>query len=164
MVSLSNQEAIVSYPTTYVAPGGGDELYSGDATVTVKCRAAQTGGGYELFEIDMARGAVVPPHREPWAKAFYVLTGRMRVRSGDETYELGPGAFVTVPPGSANTFEVLSPAVKFLAISLGAGLGDFFADVDRHAAPGMTIEELLPVIAEIPARHGVQFIDESAVA
>lgn len=47
----------MSYPTTYVAPGGG-ELYSGDAT-----------------------------------------------------YELDPGAVVTVPPGSANTFEVLSPSV-----------------------------------------------------
>lgn len=46
-----------TYPTTYCGPGEGAELYSVDAEVTVKCRAAQTGGGFEVFEVDMPRGA-----------------------------------------------------------------------------------------------------------
>lgn len=154
----------MTYQTTFRPPGSGDELYSVDAEVTVKCRAADTGGTYEVFEVDMPRGADVPPHREPWAKAFYVLHGRMAVRSGEQTYELGPGAFVTVPPGAANTFSVLTPAVKFLAFSLGEGLGNFFADVDRNAPRGASFEELAPLMQDVVARNRVEFVDEPVTA
>lgn len=153
-----------TYPTTFCGPGEGVELYSVDAEVTVKCRAAQTGGGFEVFEVDMPRGADVPPHTEPWPKAFYVLSGRMAVRSGDETYELGPGGFVTVPPRAANTFRVLTPAVKFLAFSLGEGMGNFFADVDRTAPRGASLQELMPLMQDVVTRNDVQFVDEAVSA
>jgi len=154
----------MSYQTTYRPPGEGDELYSVDAAITVKCRAADTGGTYEVFEVDMPRGVGVPPHAEPWPKAFYVLHGRMAVRSGDQAYELGPGGFVTVPPGAANTFRVLTPAVKFLAFSLGEGMGGFFADVDRTAPRDASLEELAPLMQDVLTRHGVTFVDEPAAA
>ena len=148
----------MSDPAVYRAAGEGAELYSVDATVTVKCRAAETGGAYELFEIDMPRGALVPPHTEPWAKSFYMLHGRMSVRVGEQTYDLAPGDFVTVPPRTANTFEPRTPAVKFLAFSLGVGMGNFFADVDRTAPRQGSIEDLLPIMGEVTARNQVEFV------
>ena len=110
----------------------------------------------------MPGGPVVPQHREPWAKAFYVLHGRMAARAGEASYELGPGGFITVPPGTANTFEVLSPSVKFLAFSLGAGMGDFFADVGRPARDA-SFAELAPQPRELTARHGVTFAEQPLV-
>lgn len=154
----------MSYEVTFRAAGDGPELYNVDATVTVKCRAAETGGTYELFEVDMPRGAVVPPHREPWAKAFYMLHGSMSVQAGDRTYELGPGAFVNVPPGEANTFTVHTPSVKFLAFSLADGLGNFFADIDQNASRDASFEELLPLMLEITAHNKVTFVDQPAAA
>ena len=153
----------MAYTPTHRHPGEGEELYTVDATVTVKCRAADTGGTYEVFEVDVPRGPVVPAHREPWAKAFYVLHGRMAVQAGETSYELRPGGFITVPPGMANTFEVLSPSVKFLAFSLGAGMGDFFADVDRGAARDASFAELAPQLRELTARHGVTFAEQPLV-
>jgi quercetin dioxygenase-like cupin family protein len=147
----------MAYTSTHRHPGEGEELYTADATVTVKCRAAHTGGGYEVFEVDAARGPVVPAHREPWAKAFYVLHGRMAVQAGEASYELGPGAFLTVPPGTANSFEVFSPSVKFLAFSLGTGMGDFFADVDRAAERDASLANLASQLQELAARHHVTF-------
>lgn len=150
----------MTHRTTFRTPGSGVELYTVDATVTVKCRAADTDGAYEVFEVDVPRGPVVPPHREPWAKAFYLLHGRLSVQSGGDSYELEPGAFVTVPSGTANTFTVLTPSAKFLAFSIGSGMGDFFADVDRTASRDAALNELLPVLGELTARHGVAFAGE----
>jgi quercetin dioxygenase-like cupin family protein len=155
---VSLQE-VPAYDVSYRAAGDGPELYSVDATVTVKCRAAETGGGYELFEVDAPRGALVPPHTEPWPKAFYVLHGRMNVRAGDRSYDLGPGDFVTVPPGAVNTFAPQTPSVKFLTFSLGDGLGNFFADIDRSAPREGSVEDLMPVIGAVTARNHVTIVD-----
>ena len=53
---------------------------------------------YELFEVDAPRGAATPLHRTGWAKAYYVLHGRMIVQVEDEAFDLGPGSSITVPP------------------------------------------------------------------
>ncbi|MPZ83507.1 MAG: cupin domain-containing protein [Actinophytocola sp.] len=128
----------------HCAPGDGDELVSPDATITVKVGARHTGGGYELFEVDAPRGPAVPPHREPWGKAFYVLHGRLLVQAGDQGYDPGPGASIAIPPRTVNTFTVLTPSARFLVVSTG-GMGEFFADLDRGG----------PAV-EVAAGHGVE--------
>src|SRR5690348_14034599 len=97
--------------------GSGVEYAAPDATVTVKIGAEHTGGQYELFEIDAPRADAAPPHAESWSKAFYVLQGRILVQAGDRGYDLGPGAAISIPAGTLNTFSVLTPAAKFLTIS-----------------------------------------------
>jgi quercetin dioxygenase-like cupin family protein len=59
---------------------------------TVKIDGAHTDDTYELFEVDAPRGPTKPPHREGWAKAFYVLGGRIIVQVEDEAVDLGPGS------------------------------------------------------------------------
>ena len=68
--------------------------------LTVKIAAAHTDGQYELFEVDAPRGPATPLHKVGWAKAYYVLQGRMIVQVEDEGYDLGPGSSVTIPAGS----------------------------------------------------------------
>lgn len=105
----------------------------------MKVGARHTAGGYELFEVDAPRGAVTPPHREPWGKAFYLLHGRLLVQVGDEGFDLAPGASIAIPAGALNTFTVLTPSARFLVVSLTGGMGAFFADPERSVAAGAPV-------------------------
>jgi quercetin dioxygenase-like cupin family protein len=148
----------MTYLVQHTAAGEGIELATGDAIVTVKIDGAHTDDNYELFEVDAPRGPTTPAHRESWAKAFYVLNGRMIVQVEDEAIDLGPGSSITIPPGALNTFTVLSPTAKFLALSLTGGMGRLFSDLDAtpHDRP---IEEVGPQIQEVLSRHGVTIPD-----
>ncbi|MEU8221274.1 cupin domain-containing protein [Kribbella sp. NPDC048915] len=129
--------------------GSGVEYAAPDATVTVKIGAEHTDGKYELFEIDAPRGDAAPPHSESWSKAFYVLQGRILVQAGDQGYDLGPGASISLPAGTVNTFSVLTPAAKFLTISETGRMGAFFADL-AGADPAD-----FAALGAITSRHGV---------
>jgi quercetin dioxygenase-like cupin family protein len=135
--------------------GEGVELATGDAIVTVKIDGADTDDNYELFEVDAPRGPTPPPHREGWAKAFYVLNGRIIVQVEDEAVDLGPGSSITIPPGALNTFTVLTPTAKFLALSLTGGMGRFFSDLDATVPHDRLAEEVGHQLQEVLTRHDV---------
>lgn len=129
--------------------GAGAKFAAPDATVTVKAGGKHTGGRYELFEIDAPRAQAAPPHSEAWSKAFYVLQGRILVHADDNGYDLGPGSSITIPAGTMNTFSVLTPSAKFLALSMTDAMGRFFADLDGTAAADAA------ALREVVGRHGV---------
>jgi quercetin dioxygenase-like cupin family protein len=139
----------------HTAAGDGIELTAPDAVVTVKIDAVHTDEHYELFEVDAPRGPAAPPHREGWAKAYYVLHGRMIVQVEDEAFDLGPGASISIPRGALNTFTVLSPSTRFLALSLTGAMGRFFADLDATLPQDRPIEEVVGQLQEVLARHDV---------
>jgi quercetin dioxygenase-like cupin family protein len=143
----------------HTAAGEGVELATGDAIVTVKIDGAHTDNNYELFEVDASRGPTTPPHTEGWAKAFYVLNGRIIVQVEDEAVDLGPGSSITIPPGALNTFTVLTPTAKFLALSLTGGMGRFFSDLDATVPHGRPMEEAVPAFQEVLSRHDVTVPD-----
>lgn len=139
----------------HTAPGEGIELTLPDAVLTVKIDAEHTDDQYELFEVDAPRGPTTPLHRTGWGKAYYVLNGRMIVRVEDEAFDLGPGSAITIPPGAVHTETVLSPTVKYLALSLTRAMGRFFADLDAAVPHGRPIDEVTQQIQEVLARHDV---------
>jgi mannose-6-phosphate isomerase-like protein (cupin superfamily) len=145
----------MTHQVQHTAAGEGIELTSPDAVVTVKIDGAHTDDNYELFEIDAPRGPTAPSHREGWAKAFYVLSGRMIVQVEDEAIDLGPGSSITIPPGALNTFTVLSPTVRFLTLSLTGAMGRFFADLDATVPRGGPVEEVGQQLQEVLSRHDV---------
>jgi quercetin dioxygenase-like cupin family protein len=136
-------------------PGEGLELSSPDAKITVKVDAGHTDGAYELFEVDAPRGPAVPPHRTPWAKAYYLLHGRMAVFVDGELYDMGPGSSIAIPPGAAHTFTVHSPSARFLAVSLTDAMGRFFRDVDHAVPEGTPLTEAAPLLQDVVRRHGI---------
>ena len=117
------------------AAGEGIELTAPDAVLTVKIDAGHTDDQYELFEVDAPRGPATPLHRTGWAKAYYVLNGRMIVQVEDEGFDLGPGSSITIPPGALHTFTVLSPTTKFLVVSLTGAMGTILCRPRRNHAP-----------------------------
>jgi quercetin dioxygenase-like cupin family protein len=149
----------MTHQVQHTAAGEGIELTSPDAVVTVKIDGAHTDDNYELFEIDAPRGPTAPAHREGWAKAFYVLSGRIIVQVEDQAIDLGPGSAIAIPPGALNTFTVLSPTAKFLALSLTGAMGRFFTDLDATVPHDRPIAEVGQQLQEVLSRHDVTVPD-----
>jgi quercetin dioxygenase-like cupin family protein len=145
----------MTHQVQHNAAGEGVELAAPDGVLTVKIDGGHTADTYELFEVDALRGPTAPPHREEWAKAFYVLSGRMIVQVEDEAIDLGPGSSITIPPGALNTFTVLSPTARFLTLSLTGAMGRFLIDLDATVPRGRPVEEVAQQLQEVLSRHGV---------
>lgn len=143
---------------THTPAGEGRELNAPDAVLTVKIDARDTGGRYELFEVDAPRGPATPLHRTDWDKAYYVLRGRMIVQVEDEGFDVGPGAVVTIPAMALHTFTVLSPTVSFLALSLTDAMGRFHADLDASVPRDRPPAESTAELAGVLTRHRVEVL------
>ncbi len=142
-------------------PGAGTRLDTFDAIHTVEVGAEHTDGAYELFEVDAPRGPAIPRHRTPWAKTFYVLDGRLTVHVNTATFDLEPGATITIPPGAAHTFAVTTPSARFLAFTLTGGAGRLFADIVASVPRDLPMSEAVPALLETAQRNGVTFVDAS---
>ena len=153
----------MTFHIQHTAAGEGAELVAPDAVLTVKIAAEDTDGQYELFEVDAPRGRATPLHKVGWAKAYYVLQGRMIVQVEDEGYDLGPGWSITIPPGAPHTFTVLSPAATFLVVSLTGGMGRFHADLDASIPHGLPVEDVAKRIQQVVGRHDVTLAGLEAV-
>jgi quercetin dioxygenase-like cupin family protein len=145
----------MTHSVQFSAAGGGTELAAPDAVLTVKIDAAHTGDAYEVFEVDAPRGPATPLHRTNWAKAYYLLQGRILVQVEDQGYELTPGASVTIPPNALHTFTVLSPSATFLAISQTGAMGRFHADLDATVPRDRPLDQIMAQLQQVLARHDV---------
>jgi mannose-6-phosphate isomerase-like protein (cupin superfamily) len=59
----------------------------------------------DAYSVDMVRvapGGFSAAHVDAGRHAFFILEGRGRITIGDESFEVGPGAIVKVPPGIAH--------------------------------------------------------------
>ncbi len=137
--------------------GEGTRLNTVDSIATVKVGADETDGQYELFEIAAPEGPGAPPHRHPWAEAYYVLEGRLDVQVGARRLPLGPGGSVTVPPNALHTMEAVGGPARFLAMSMTPGTGRLFADLDRSVPTDAPFDQVVPVLLEVAARNGITF-------
>lgn len=140
---------------TYVEPGGGARHEMIDGTHVVLAAGEDTGGAYEVFEVLAPRLPAAPPHTSPWTGTLHLLEGELRVLTGEETYDLRPGATMTLRGGTPFTFEVLSESARFFAVTSGDGAGRFFADFAASVPVGVPIEEALPHVLAVTGRHGV---------
>jgi mannose-6-phosphate isomerase-like protein (cupin superfamily) len=147
----------------YTAAGEGAELRAPDAVLTVKIDAEHTDGAYELFEVDAPRGPTTPLHRTGWAKAYYVLQGRMIVQVADEGYDVGPGSSVTIPARALHTFTVLSPSATFLVVSLTGAMSRFHTDLDTTVG-SRPVEDAAADIVQVLSRHDVTVVGFEASA
>ena len=59
-----------------------------------------------VIEIGFDDSLVVDPHTHPdHADSFLVLEGEVEFTAGDETVVLGPGSFISSPPGARHGFR-----------------------------------------------------------
>ncbi|SFB28619.1 Cupin domain-containing protein [Amycolatopsis marina] len=143
----------------YSGPGEGARLPMIDGVHIVKVSAEDTGGVYEVFEVQALRGPAAPPHRSPWAATLYLLEGAVTVQVEGRAFELAAGATISIPAGTANTFEVTSESARFLAFTTGDGAGAFFADFARTVPIDRPFEEIMPLVLAVTERNAVTFAE-----
>ena len=105
-----------------------------------KLTGDDTGGALDYFLVEIApRGG--PPlhvhHRQE--ETFHVLSGRFKVRSGDEEHVLERGGFAFLPSGLPHAFVNLTDAPAEVIVVYTPGGGQRFYEelgpLTRHGAP-----------------------------
>lgn len=120
-------------------------------TVRVLASAAETGGAFEVFELEGPEGSGPPPHAHPWSEAYLVIEGEADVIIEGATSIAGPGCFTNVPAGTTHTYRIRSKTAKFVVITSPAGARDFFVELD--AETGGSCEDMAKVTA-VAMKHG----------
>jgi mannose-6-phosphate isomerase-like protein (cupin superfamily) len=71
-----------------------------------KAAAHDTEGRFDFLVMALAPMTGPPLHyHDAQDDTFYVLEGLLTVQAGDEVLDLGPGDFISIPPGVAHTFD-----------------------------------------------------------
>jgi quercetin dioxygenase-like cupin family protein len=152
---------MTSYTTKglFVAePGAGEPHWIGSSRITTKATAGQTGGGFGLIVSEVARDASSPLHIHHTAdESMWVLSGRVRVRCGDDEFPLAAGGFAFLPRGVPHTFIAEQDTTMLGLVSPG-GTEAFFVEggpVATSATPPPPDRERLQRAAE---QNGCEFV------
>jgi quercetin dioxygenase-like cupin family protein len=113
-----------------------------------------TGGDYEVFDVEGNLGSGPPPHAHPWTESFYVLEGQVMIVVGGDHILAEPGTSVVVPAGQVHTFQVASNKARFITTTSGRRASKFFRDLAAHA-PGAPTDETLATVIEVAKRNGL---------
>lgn len=89
-----------------VGPGQGELFSNGPAQIRILEDGSNTEHRLGIGEIVVPPHTAGPPqHRHAQHdEGFYVLSGTVRFTIGSDNYDVGPGTWVTVPPGAPHTF------------------------------------------------------------
>lgn len=146
-----------------VDASAGETSWFLDNRMTVKATGEATGGGFGLVESWVPAGASPPLHvhrRED--ESFWVLSGRVRFRCGDEEIEAEPGSFVFLPRDVPHTFRIEGDDPAHLLTLMTPGGGErFFLDGGRTPeGPGLPPPGPPDVasLARAAARYGSEII------
>ena len=86
-----------------------------------------------VIEIGFDETLVVPPHTHPdHTDSFLVLEGEVEFTAGDETVVLGPGGFISSPPGARHGFRSAGAFARVLNVH--SPDGDFAESIRRTTA------------------------------
>jgi len=93
------------------------------ATAESAGRAARTlphpVDGLRQTLIALREGAAMDEHESPGAASLMVIRGRVRIRAGDDTVELGPHQIAPIP-GRRHSLEAAEQSVVLLSVAVPA--------------------------------------------
>jgi mannose-6-phosphate isomerase-like protein (cupin superfamily) len=123
-----------------------------------KATASDTGGRFDFMAATFApmTGPLLHVHEEQ-DDTFYVLEGLLTVQAGEEILDLGPGDFLSIPPGVAHTFDNLhngEDLVRAINVMTPGGLFPMIEDMARVPAG----PEQLDGIKAATRRHGTVIV------
>lgn len=126
----------------------------------------ETGGLLTALEVVVRKGLEPPPHihtRED--EYYYVLDGVFTFAVGDETFEAGPGTFMSLPRGVSHTFTVEADGARALVLATPGGMEAVFrhfsTPADELVLP--PVPEVLPFeeMIAVDGLHGVTYLAPS---
>lgn len=114
----------------WVAAGQGEAFEDGDDRGRILVSGQETDGRYSLMSYSIAARSALQTGEAPAFGAhrhndieetFFVCAGRLRFLLNDEVFDLGPGDFVRVPPGTRHGFANVSGAAVDLLVGFYPG-------------------------------------------
>ena len=107
----------------------GEAFWWQGSLMTIKARAAYTGGALGLVEGAFYAGFGPPLHvHHHEDEGMLVLDGEIRFRQGTEEFIAGPGTLVWVPREVPHAFTVQSPTARALVIVTPGGFEQMFVE------------------------------------
>ena len=148
---------IASTPKVFAADEG-LRLQSGPGRDLVfKVTGDDTRGALDYFIVQVAPHGGPPLHvHHQQEETIHVLSGRFKVRIGDELHTLDPGGFAYLPAGLPHTFLNLTDVVAEIIVVYTPGGGHSF-----YEELGPATRTATPDHAEIAAifeRHGMTLL------
>ena len=123
-----------------------------------KAAAHDTAGRFDFLTMEMAPRTGPPLHyHEAQDDTFYVLEGVLTVQAGEEVIDLGPGDFLSIPPGVAHTFDNVrngDEIVRTINVMTPGGLFPTIEDMARVPEG----PEQLDGLKEATRRHGTVIV------
>ena len=93
-----------------------------------------TAGAFTLLDTLVRQGFEPPAHtHRDEDEAYLVLDGEATFRSGDRTYEAGPGSFVWLPRHLEHSFALHTETARFVIVMTPSGLEEAFRECSRPA-------------------------------
>jgi quercetin dioxygenase-like cupin family protein len=132
-------------------PAEGARLRVAGDVVRVLASSQQTGGAYEIFELEGPEGSGPPPHAHPWAEAYVVMEGEADVIVDGAQSVATTGCFYHIPAGTTHTYRIRSKSAKFVVITSPSGASNFFTELDAETAG--SCEDMGKVMA-VAMKHG----------
>ncbi len=125
------QENPNATPPKVVLGSEGTKVWAMGVLVTVKVKAADTGGAYSVFEDFIPPGAGPVPHTHTKEdETIFVLEGELRAWLGGKQYDVKAGDFVHMPCGVQHYFKNISDKPTRLLLSYTpGGFEQWFLDI-----------------------------------
>lgn len=82
-----------------------------DALPGIRRKTLSHGTATLMTEFRLEAGYPLPAHEHPQEQTGYLVSGRLRLTIGGETYDVGPGDSWSIPGGVPHGAEVLEDAV-----------------------------------------------------
>ncbi len=120
-----------------VAAGDGELLEFDDWAAVIKIAAEESDGTMTVLETrhDPGNDADAHTHSRE-SEIFFVLEGRVTFTVGDALHEVGPGATVFGPVGTAHGFEVGPNGGRLLHVFVPSGIEGYFREMHADKADG----------------------------
>jgi quercetin dioxygenase-like cupin family protein len=145
-------------PHKVLAPDEGLRLQSGPGRDLVfKLTGDETGGAFDYFIVDVAPHGGPPLHvHHRQEEAIHVLSGRFKIRIGDDVFRCEPGGFAYLPSGVPHAFLNLTAAPAQIVVVYTPGGGHRFYEelgpLTRNGAPDRE------TVAACFARHDMSLL------
>ncbi|MEM1109890.1 MAG: cupin domain-containing protein [Planctomycetota bacterium] len=118
-----------------------------------------TAGAHSLSVSVLKKGSEAPLHEHSREdETFYVISGQLDARVGDEHHTLNPGDAVFLPRGLKHRLLCLSDEAQVLMLIHPPGLENFFDEVDRATAEGPADPQHMKSLA---TKYGVTIFPET---
>lgn len=146
------------YPPKFLAAAEGLRLQSGPGRDLVfKLTGDDTGGALDYFIVEVAPHGGPPLHiHHRQEETLHVLSGRFKVRVGDEEHVLERGGFAFMPSGLPHAFlNLTGEAAEVIVVYTPGGGHHFYAELGPLTRNGT------PDRSEVAAcfeRHGMTLV------